>query len=330
MRINKDLVQQTRLRIEQADQIMVTAHARPDGDAIGSVLGLGLALQAEGKQVQMVLADGVPNPLRFLPSSDQITTQPKGPVDMVIVVDSGSLDRVGNVFNNVEHIDVNIDHHPDNTRFAEVNILDPTAVSTSQMLAVMLPDLGLKISPVVASNLLAGMITDTIGFKTENMSPEALRLAADLFEAGADLPKLYHHGIAEKTFEAARYIGTGLSRLTRQDGIVWTVLSLKDRKETNYPGRDDADLVNILSAIDSAEVALIFIEQHNNQVKISWRTRSTEIDVSSAAHLFGGGGHKAAAGAMVEGSLEEVQADVVSKTKKILFSQEEGEDSRAR
>jgi len=328
--MDKDLVQQTRLRIEQADQIMVTAHTRPDGDAIGSVLGLGLALQAEGKQVQMVLADGVPNPLRFLPGSEQVVTQPKGPVDMVIVVDSGSLDRVGSVIDNVEHIDVNIDHHPDNTRFAEVNILDPQAVSASQMLAEMLPELGLKINPVVASNLLAGMITDTIGFKTENMTPSALRLAADLFEAGADLPKLYHHGIAEKTFAAARYIGAGLSQLTQEDGIVWTVLSLNDRKESNYPGRDDADLVNILSAIDSAEVALIFIEQHNNQVKVSWRTRSIEIDVSKAAHQYGGGGHKAAAGAMIDGELQEVQQEVVATTKKILFSDREGTDSRAR
>ena len=328
--MDKDLVQQTRLRIEQADQIMVTAHTRPDGDAIGSVLGLGLALQAEGKQVQMVLADGVPNPLRFLPGSEQVVTQPKGPVDMVIVVDSGSLDRVGNVIDNVEHIDVNIDHHPDNTRFAEVNILDPQAVSASQMLAEMLPELGLKINPVVASNLLAGMITDTIGFKTENMTPSALRLAADLFEAGADLPKLYHHGIAEKTFAAARYIGAGLSQLTQEDGIVWTFLSLNDRKESNYPGRDDADLVNILSAIDSAQVALIFIEQHNNQVKVSWRTRSIEIDVSKAAHQYGGGGHKAAAGAMIDGELQEVQQEVVATTKKILFSDREGTDSRAR
>lgn len=328
--MNKDLVQQTRLRIEQADKIMVTAHTRPDGDAIGSVLGLGMALQAAGKQVQMLLADGVPSALKFLPGSDQILTKPKGPVDMVIVVDSGDIDRVGNVINDVEHIDVNIDHHPDNTRFAEVNLLDPEAVSTSQILAQLLPDLGLELSPTIASNLLTGLITDTIGFKTENMRPSALRLAADLFQAGADLPELYHHAIAEKTFEAARYIGAGLSQLTRQDGIVWTVLSLKDRKESHYPGRDDADLVNILSAIDSAEVALIFIEQHNNQVKVSWRTRAHEIDVSLAAHKFGGGGHRAAAGAMIDGSLEDVQAEVLATTRKILFPNQEGTDSQVR
>jgi phosphoesterase RecJ-like protein len=317
--MNKDLVQQTRLRIEQADRIMVTAHTRPDGDAIGSVLALGLALQAEGKKVQMVLADGVPNALKFLPGSEQIANKPKNEVDMVIVLDCGNLERVGNVLDDVEHIDVNIDHHPDNSRFAEVNIITPKAVSVSQMLAEMFPELGLEITPQVASNLLAGLITDTIGFKTENMHPDVLRLAADLFEAGANLPKLYHHAVAEKTFEAARYIGTGLSQLVRQNGMVWTTLSLNDRKEANYPGRDDADLVNILSAIDSADVALIFIEQHNSQVKVSWRTRSVEIDVSRAARHFGGGGHRAAAGAMIKGSLTDVQADVLNITRQLLF-----------
>lgn len=320
--MDKDLVQQARHRIEQADRILVTAHTRPDGDAIGSVLGLGLALQAEGKQVQMVLADGVPSALRFLPNSDQIVNKPKGHFDMVIVVDSGNLERVGNALDDVEHIDLNIDHHPDNSLFAEINLVDSKAVSTSQILGRLFPEFGLRITPVVASNLLTGLITDTIGFKTENMQPDALRLAADLCEAGADLPKLYHKAIAEKTFEAARYIGAGLSRLTQDGRIVWTTLTLEDRKEASYNGHDDADLVNILSSIDTAEVALIFIEQHNNQVKVSWRTRSVEINVSKAAHQFGGGGHRAAAGAMINGSLADVQNEVVSATQQVLFTQE--------
>jgi phosphoesterase RecJ-like protein len=286
------------------------------------VLGLGLALQSAGKQVQMVLADGVPTALRFLPHSDQVDNKIKGQFDMFIVLDSGSLDRVGNVLDDAEHIDLNIDHHPDNTRFAEINLIDPEAVSATQILAGLIPEFGLEINQAVASNLLAGLITDTIGFKTENMQPNVLRLAADLFEAGADLPKLYHHAVAEKTFAAARYIGSGLSRLSQDDQIVWTALTLEDRKEASYNGRDDADLVNILSAIDTAVVALIFIEQHNHQVKVSWRTRSVDIDVSQVAHQFGGGGHRAAAGAMIDGSLTDVQSEVVSATKNLLFSKD--------
>ncbi len=317
--MNKDLVEQAHHKIEQAQRVLVCSHTRPDGDAIGSLLALGQALQDAGKYVQMVSEDGVPSALRFLPGSEQIRNQPEDAFDLVIVVDSSKLDRVGAVLDEVDQIDLNIDHHPDNTQFAQINLVDAAAVSTTQILTRLLPAFGLEISPAVAADLLTGMITDTIGFKTDNMHPEVLRMAAELYELGADLPTLYHNAVAAKTFEAARYMGEGLSQLKRQNGLVWTVLTLENRKNAKYPGRDDADLVNIISAIDSADVALIFVEQNPNQIKVSWRTRSLEIDVSKVAHQFGGGGHRAAAGAMIEGSLQDVQADVVQTTQRMIF-----------
>ena len=317
--MNRELVDQARIRIEQAQRVMICSHTRPDGDAIGSLLALGQALQDAGKHVQMVLEDGVPSALRFMPGSEQVINQPEGAFDLVIVVDSSKVDRVGAVLDEVEKVDLNIDHHPDNTHFAQINIVDSTAVSATQILTRLLPQLGLKISSTVAANLLTGMITDTIGFKTDNMHPEVLRMAAELYELGADLPGLYHSAVAAKTFEAARYMGEGLSQLKRQNGLVWTVLTLENRKNAKYPGRDDADLVNIISAIESADVALIFVEQHPNQIKVSWRTRSLEIDVSKVAHQYGGGGHRAAAGAMIEGNLQDVQADVVLTTQRMIF-----------
>lgn len=318
--MNKELVEQARIRLQQAQRVMVCSHTRPDGDAIGSVLALGQALREAGKHVQMVLEDGVPSALRFLPGSEQITNQPEGMFDLVIVLDSSKIDRVGAVLDEVDQVDINIDHHPDNDHFAQINLVNSTAVSATQILTFLLPQFGLTISPAVAANLLTGMITDTIGFKTDNMHPEVLRMAAELYELGADLPLLYHNAVASKTFEAARYMGEGLSQLKRQNGLVWTVLTLENRKNAKYPGRDDADLVNIISAIDSADVALIFVEQSPDQIKVSWRTRSLEIDVSKVAHQYGGGGHRAAAGAMIKGSLEDVQADVVQTTQRMIFN----------
>lgn len=318
-KMDKNLVQQARTRIEAAERIMVCAHIRPDGDAVGSVAGLGLALIEAGKAVQMVLADGVPSALRFIPGSDQIVNQPEGEFDLVIAVDCGSPDRIGRALAEDTPVHINLDHHPDNTQFGEINLVDPEAVSATEILTGLFPEWGLELNQEIASALLAGLITDTIGFKTGNMRPGALRMAADLFEAGANLPELYHKGVAEKTFPAARYMGAGLAKLSRENGLVWTSLSLADRKSANYPGRDDADLVNILSAIDSAEVAVMFVEQHNQEVKISWRTRDREIDVSEVAHLFGGGGHRAAAGATVSGELNEVQNEVLNRTQEIIF-----------
>jgi len=319
--MNKALITEARTRISQANRVLVCAHTRPDGDAIGSVLAMGQALQNAGKLVQIVSEDGVPSALRFLPGSEQIINQPEGSFDMVIVLDSSNPDRVGAILDEVDQVDLNIDHHPDNTRFGQVNLVDAKAVSATQILTRLLPQFGLEITPMIASNLLAGMITDTIGFKTDNMHPEVLRLAADLYEAGANLPKLYHNAIAAKTFESARYMGAGLSQLTRKNGLVWTVLTLENKKQANYSGRDDADLVNVLSAIDSAEVALIFVEQNPELVKVSWRTRSLEIDVSKVAHHFGGGGHRAAAGAMIEGNLQAVQEEVVQITQLLIFNE---------
>jgi phosphoesterase RecJ-like protein len=318
MKIDRGLADQAWQRIKQGEQILVCSHTRPDGDAVGSVLALGMALKMTGKQVEMGLADGVPAALRFFPGYDQIVNQPEHRPDTVIVVDSGNRNRVGNLLDDLMTVDINIDHHPDNAGFASLNLVNNSAVSTTEILANLFELWGLELNIEIASNLLGGLITDTIGFKTENMQPDALRLAADLFESGADLPGLYHHAVSARTFEAARYIGAGLVQTNRQNGLVWTVLSLKDRKEANYNGRDDADLVNILSAIDSAEVALIFVEQHEREVKVSWRTRNPQVDVSRVAHHYGGGGHRAAAGAMIRGTLTDVQSDVVETTLELL------------
>ncbi|MEJ2757644.1 MAG: DHH family phosphoesterase, partial [Anaerolineales bacterium] len=177
--MNKDLIEQARLQLKKAARVMICSHIRPDGDAIGSVLGLGLALQNAGKYVQMVLADGVPSALRFLPGSELIVNNPEEGFDLVIAVDSGTIDRVGNIMDGIDKIHINIDHHPDKTRFAEINLVDPQAAATAQILAGLLEEWGYEITPVIASDLLSGMITDTIGFKTENMHPEVLRVAAD-------------------------------------------------------------------------------------------------------------------------------------------------------
>jgi phosphoesterase RecJ-like protein len=316
--MNKDLIRQVRLRLDQAEHILITSHTRPDGDAIGSILALGQALSAIGKEVEMVSADGVPAALKFLPGSDRIKNRSDEHADLVIVVDSSNLDRVGDVLDSYDHIDLNIDHHPDNTHFATINLVQSKAVSTTEILSKLISELELEITTEIASNLLTGLITDTIGFKTGNMHPQALRIAADLVEKGADLASLYHHAIVEKTFEAARYMGAGLSQLMQDNGLVWTSLTLENRRQADYPGRDDADLVNMLSAIKSAVVAVIFIEQTDGSVKVSWRTRSKAINVASIAQQFEGGGHRAAAGAMISGSLQEVQTMVLKATKPLL------------
>jgi len=149
------------------------------------------------------------------------------------------------------------------------------------------------------------------------MTSKALRLAADLMDYGVDLPALYANALMRRSFSAARYWGHGLANLHREDRIIWTTLSLSQRNDAEYPGTDDADLTNILSSIDDCDISLLFIEQKHNRVKVSWRAQNG-YDVSKLALSFGGGGHPAAAGAEISGTMEEVKDKVLTATKNFL------------
>ncbi|HVN56127.1 MAG TPA: bifunctional oligoribonuclease/PAP phosphatase NrnA [Anaerolineaceae bacterium] len=314
---NKEVALAVGQKLREAHQILVVSHVRPDGDAIGSILGLGLALREAGKNVQMVLSDGVPSSIRYLVGSDQIKKRAEGEFDLIIVLDSSDLARIGDALSGLRAPDVNIDHHVTNLEYAALNLVDADAVSTTTILARHLEQWEFPISPDVASALLTGLISDTLGFRTSNMNPEALRIAANLMERGADLPELYSLSLMRRSYPAAQYWGAGLSRLQRRGRLIWTSLTLADRETVAYPGNDDADLVNLLSAITDVDVAIIFVEQRGNKVKVSWRA-IPGFDVSQLALKFGGGGHIAAAGAEVQGTLVEVQEQVLDATVKYL------------
>ncbi len=303
--------------LQDSQHILITSHTRPDGDAVGSLLAIGLALHDAGKTVQMVLEDGVPKSFRHLTGSNLIKKRPEGEFDAIVVVDCSDLERTGKFLQNYPTPDINIDHHVTNLKYARVNLVDSTASAAAEMLTAYIPAFGLEISKPVAEALLTGLITDTIGFRTTSMRSNALRTAADLMDLGIDLPDLYRKALNLRSFEAARYWGEGLNTLQHDNRIAWATLDLDARKSANYPGNDDADLVNILTTIENIDIAVIFIEQSKNRVKVSWRARSG-FDVSSVAMKFGGGGHMPAAGATIDGNLLDVKADVLNATKKLL------------
>ena len=317
-------IKEAQQAIAEANNIAITAHVRPDGDAVGSVLALGQALKNEGKQVQMVLVDGIPDYLQFLTATNEVTTRVKDPIDLMIALDCGDAERIGPAMdaikvNGTTPIDINIDHHATNTYFGRINIVEDTAVSTTAILSEHFEALGLSITEPIAEALLTGLLTDTLGFRTSNINPAALRLAANLMEKGADLSGIYRKGLSQRTFEAFQYWGAGLSRMERKDGIVWTALTEADRKAIGYPTSDDGDLVNTLSNVTEADIVVIFVEHSPTKVKVSWRSRSGK-DVAQIAGQFGGGGHKAAAGAMLEGTLEEVQKRVIEATRVVALA----------
>lgn len=305
-------------RLSAAKEIVIVSHVRPDGDAIGSLLGLGLALREAGKSVQMVLVDGAPASFKYLEGSQLIVKEPQGNHDTFITVDCADFKRTGKIFENFGQPDINIDHHKTNEKFGKLNLIEADEVATAAILTEHLPVWGLKITKAVAAALLTGIITDTLGFRTSNTTPDALRQAATLMESGVDMPEIYMRALVNKSLPAARYWGAGLSSLESRNGVVWGTLTLEDRKSAGYGGNDDADLINMISAIDSHKVGMVFVEQSDHHVKISWRALEAGLDVSQIAKHFKGGGHAAAAGADIEGNLQDVQKEVLAKTFEML------------
>ena len=312
------LIAEIRKTIHSADKILVTSHIRPDGDAIGSVLGFGLALKQAGKTVQMILNESSLRNFSFLEGIKNIHQTVRENYDLAIILDCGDKDRVSAALEpGVPQI--NIDHHITNDNFSQINLIEPDEVSTTAILAKYLPQWGFTISQPVASALLSGLLTDTLGFRTNNMNARALRIAADLMDAGADLISLYNDALTSRSIESAYYWGQGLNKehLHSQNRIIWTSLSLKDRLVASYTGNDDANLIDLVSTIDKHDVSVVFTEQRKNSVKVSWRARAG-IDVSQLAKQFGGGGHPSAAGANISGSLNEVQQRVLKATQGLL------------
>jgi len=314
-----DLQKKIKGRIQAAQRVLVTSHVRPDGDAIGSSLALALALLDAGKQVQVVLSGGIPASFKQLPGADMVRTKADGEFDLIVSVDCSDLKRIGDALDGYHAPDIIIDHHVTAEAFGTLNLVEPEAVATASVLTRHMREWGLAITTPIAANLITGLVTDTLGFRTSNTTPESLRQAADLLELGVDMSTLYYRSLVRRTFVEAKYWGAGLSSLERADGIIWATLTVADRKASGYTGKDDADLINIVSSIDDADIAIMFVEQNAEKTKISWRGLKPHVDVSQIARQFNGGGHKAASGAELSGNLAEVRERILKATRKILL-----------
>jgi len=302
--------------LKDACSIFIVAHVRPDGDAIGSLVGMGAALKEAGKQVQLVLQDPVPARYKFLQGSEWITHTPTGAYDISIALDCGDLARLGNFFTERKP-DINIDHHITNEKFARLNLIIPEEVSTSAILAEYLPRWGYPLSPVSAGALAMGLLTDTNGFRIPSVTAQTFRLAAKLMELGAKIPDIYHKALVSQSLQTSKLWGLALAKLQEKEGLLWTTITLKDRELAGYPGRDDAEITNFLTSVDSSKIAILFNEQSSDKVKVSWRTRN-HVDVSRLAQQYGGGGHPNAAGAEIALPLAEAEKEVLKSTKGLL------------
>jgi phosphoesterase RecJ-like protein len=305
------------------ERFVVTSHEAPDGDALGSLLGMGLILQELGKDVVMFLGGPAPLPgeYRFLDleSRGLCRTMPDDHAERVLVaVDCASASRVGAEPGVVDTapFTVNIDHHHDNPRFGDVNLIVADASSTGEILADLAGELGVSVTPEIAEALYVALVTDTGRFQYANTSPKALRLAADLVEAGADVHRVFQGVYENVQFAKLKLLARALesARVLEGGEIVVSYLLRSDFESVGATEPYSEGIIDVLRSVEGSAVTALIREPPRDDGparKVSLRASIDEVDVSAIARKSGGGGHREAAGFSSELSLEEITDFIV-------------------
>lgn len=302
--------------LRDAQSVYMATHISPDGDAIGSSLGLAWALRALGKSCTVACADAVPAALAFLPGSEQMTNaRPVDgqDIDVILVLDTGDLERLGSLHDKKAFACcrvVNIDHHLTNTRFGDVNIVDPQAAAVGEMIFDLIQMLGVALDTNMATCLLTALVTDTIGYRTPSTTPRTLTVAAALMEAGASLSDIVRQAFESRPLPVLRVWGHVLSTFTVEDGIAWACLSQQELKELAVRDDEVKGLVNVMRGTQDVVAAALMLEGVDGKIKVEFRS-SGEVNVAEIAIALGGGGHRAAAGCLLPGPMSSARQRVL-------------------
>jgi phosphoesterase RecJ-like protein len=300
--------------IESAKSILIVTHISPDGDAIGSLIGLTIALREKGKQVVPADDDPAPEFLQFIPGTDTIVTQlTEGEWDLMISVDSSDEKRTGVVgeYGRAHSQKViNLDHHTTNTYFGDIFLVNPAAVAASEVISDWLRWMGHPISREVAVALLTGLVTDTLGFRTSNVSAGTLGIAQQLMQAGASLTEVTARTLDSKSYNAINLWKQTLPTVSLEGKVISATITQADLQRAGITETTDGGLVGLLNSVNEAMIAVVFKETPQGTVELSLRSKPG-YDVSRVAFALGGGGHMQASGATIPGPLEEARKRVV-------------------
>ncbi len=302
--------------IRSHDRFLLTTHENPDGDALGSIVAMKLALEQLGKDAVLYLSGSVPLPheYAFMPLHGLERTPPGDAAERVVVaLDCATERRLGPDLGLLERapLVVNVDHHHDNTRFGHVSLVVPDASSTGEILRDLFQELGVQLTPEIAEALYIGLVTDTGRFQYANTTPKALRLAAELVEAGADVHRVFQDVYENVAFAKIKLLARALERARVFEGGRIIVSDL-ERSDFDAAGAEEPfaeGIIDFLRAVEGTELVALIREpptQNGPTRRVSLRTRAEGIDVSAIARKSGGGGHRQAAGFSSEDSTDEI------------------------
>lgn len=308
--------------LHQHNHILCVSHVNPDGDAYGSLLGMGWILRHLGKNPVLALQDATTTKFRHLPGSTQII----GPAavaesyDLIVCLDASSADRMGSVFRTEAHAQIPllvIDHHVTNTRFGSLNWIAPECAATCQMLVYLAQALAVPLVGPLVDCLLTGIVTDTHGFRTGNTDPAVMEAALLLMQGGANLPEIVARTLSRRTFPVLQLWGLVLSNLHLEEGVIWVTISREQLRRAGTQ-RDDGQLSSELITAVEADISATFTEKVDEKgqlaVECSFRAKPG-FNVGTLAFELGGGGHPPASGCTVPGTLAEVSTRVVATLK---------------
>jgi len=310
-----------------AKRLLLITHDRPDGDAVGSSLALGLLLENAGKAVRFLIADPVPDGLAFLPGSERVETPERVKesiaADLVVSLDAAGRDRIGDsVWRLVPEGAplVNIDHHASNDGFGDCRFIDPGAPATGELVRLVAEAAGWELDEAVAVNLYAAISTDTGGFRYPSTSVRTMRIATELVECGVrvgELNRMLYETYPRRRVEALRHLLDEM-RFDADERCVSVSLSLAVSRELGLRPGDTEGVIDVIRAIDTVMVAVFFEELEDGRIRVSSRSKSAEANVAAVCAHFGGGGHTLAAGARLPGPLDEARERFMAQVRRIL------------
>lgn len=308
------IAEQIHTHIQQAQKIVVVPHQNPDGDAMGSATAVLHYLHHLEKPGVIFCITPISARWHFLHHSEHATSDPAiftdKNVDTIIVLDSGDLAYAGikQLLENHSATIINIDHHNTNEGYGHLNMVIPTASSTTEVLYRFFKHNNIPFNDKMATSLLTGFITDTDSFTNAATSAEALAAASDLVRHGGNLHTVNDSTIKNKTVESLKLWGTVLSRLKKHEvlNLTYTYITHADLTEHNFGEQETEGIANLLNNLDDTTIALILKETGDGHIKGSFRTTKEGVDVSELAKKMGGGGHKKAAGFTTKGTIDEV------------------------
>lgn len=306
------MLDQVLKEIRECRRLVVTSHARPDGDGIGSALACAQILRHMGKQAEVVMHDGVPRIYQNLPLADRVLhAECVPPNDGVIILECDSVKRT-QLKGLEDCFLINIDHHATGRDFADVNWIDPSAMATAELIYRMARFAGVPLDAAIATCLYTALMTDTGSFMFEGTNEHTFAIARELVLAGADPAQCARNIYFGHSTAKMRLLGAALANLHRESALAWIWVTQEQMERFGAREEDCEGLANYALSIGDVQVAVFFREQTDGRWRVSLRSKG-EVDVSTVAENFGGGGHKCASGCSVDGPMSVAISNVIDR-----------------